>query len=459
MRTQTGTVRCARVFASLCGLVVMLLMSGCASLTNPVANGIPVRLLPDELLAEPKSALEPVPLTWLRTPVGESYRLDAGDVLGVFIDGVLGDPEQLPPVYYSDVSNLPPSIGFPIPIRQNGTVPLPLVEPVKVKGLTLEQAEQAILRAYTVEKEIIRADESRTLVTLISPRKARILVIREDAPNQIANNVSFNAFSRAAPIRGARGQGTGLVLELPATEADLLSVLAKSGGLPGPNAANEIIIQRGYNEGGASSGWPTDANGHFCAPGQDWCRTDETDDRGRPKQVRIPLRWKCEDAPPICPEDVQLETGDIVYVPATEAQVYYTGGLLPSREVGLPRDVDLGVVEALLRVGGPLVNGGINANNLSGGIVGSGIGNPSPSLLTVLRRTPDGGQAVIRVDLNRALRDNRENLLVQAGDVLILQETRHEAITRYLTSVFDLNIFVDVFRSGSATVTGTGSVP
>jgi hypothetical protein len=156
---------------------------------------------------------------------------------------------------------------------------------------------------------------------------------------------------------------------------------------------------------------------------------------------------------------VRLESGDIVFVPADDSQVYYTGGLLPSREVGLPRDVDLGVVEALLRVGGPLVNGGINANNLSGGIVGSGIGAPSPSLLTVLRRTPDGGQAVIRVDLNRALRDPRENMLVKAGDVLILQETEDESITRYLTTAFDFNILFDVLRSGSATITGSGSLP
>jgi protein involved in polysaccharide export with SLBB domain len=436
-----------------------ILSCGCAALTNPVANGIPVRLVPDELLADPKVAMKPIPLTWLRTATEDTYRLAPGDVLGVFIDGVLGEPEQLPPVYYSDLSDQPPSIGFPIPVRENGTVPLPLIDPVKVEGLTMAEAEKAILRAYTVDKEIIRSDESRTLVTLISPRKAKILVIREDSPNQRIDNSNNLLLNRAAPIQGSRGQGTGQVLELPATEADLLSVLARSGGLPGPNAANEIIIQRGYNRGGASSSWPMDGQGNYCAPDSAWCRAEGVDEKGRPRQVRIPLRWRCEDEPPICPEDVRLESGDIVFVPADDSQVYYTGGLLPSREVGLPRDVDLGVVEALLRVGGPLVNGGINANNLSGGIVGSGIGAPSPSLLTVLRRTPDGGQAVIRVDLNRALRDPRENMLVKAGDVLILQETEDESITRYLTTAFDFNILFDVLRSGSATITGSGSLP
>ena len=34
----------------------------------------------------------------------------------------------------------------------------------------------------------------------------------------------------------------------------------------------------------------------------------------------------------------------------------------------------------------------------------NGIGFPNPSLVSILRRTPGGGQVVIRVDLNRALR-------------------------------------------------------
>ncbi len=444
---------------SIRGSVVLLLLlaSGCASLTNPVANGIPVRLVPNELLAEDKTKLKPIPLSWLRAPVDDSYRLAAGDVLGVFIDGVLGDPDQLPPVHYSSIADMPPSVGFPIPIRQDGTVPLPLIQPVDVDGLTLEEAEQAILKAYTVTKEIIIADESRTLVTLISPRRTRILVIREDAPGQLLNS-SFASFSGTATIQPATGQGDGMVLELPATEADLLTVLAKSGGLPRYTAVDEVIIQRGYNRGGDAD-WPTDANGNYCLPEAGWCATDQLDEDGRPREVRIPLRWNCDDPPPICPEDIKLESGDIVYVPFDRGRVYYTGGLLPAREVPLPRDINLGVIEALLRVGGPLVNGGVNANNLQGGIVGNGLGNPSPSLMSVLRQTPGGGQTVIRVDLNRALRDPRENLLVKAGDVLILQETPDESVTRYFSTVFNLNIFTELLNSGSATITGTGSLP
>ena len=74
-------------------------------------------------------------------------------------------------------------------------------------------------------------------------------------------------------------------------------------------------------------------------------------------------------------------------------------------------------------------------------ITGSGIGNPSPSLLSVIRKTSNGGQFVIRVDLNDAVRDPRENIVVQNADILILQETPQEAMTRYFTQTFQANFF------------------
>jgi protein involved in polysaccharide export with SLBB domain len=433
-------------------LLVLPFLCGCAAFTNPVANGVPARLVPDELLADSKAAEVQVPLTWLRRKPKEVYRLAAGDVLGVYIEGVLGDTDELPPIHFPDVSDLPPSVGFPIPVRENGTVPLPLVEPVKVDGLSMDEAQQAILKAYTVDKDIIKADEARVLVTLIRARRAKILVVREDSPTATANvDVGFGLFSRSAPISPRRGQGTGTIVELPVSEADLLSVLAQTGGLPGPDAVNEIIIQRGYGEPG---NWPNTDHLRDCARGD--C-ADSEDDGGNGSQIiRIPLRLPPGSDPPFRDEDIILHSGDIVFIGARDAEVYYTAGLLPAREIALPRDQDLGVVEAVLRIGGPFINGGINSNNLNGAIVGSGVGNPSPSQLTVLRRTPDGRQVNIRVDLHQAARDPRENILVKAGDVLILQENTDEAFARYVSQVFDFSIIARIINRGSAS--GTASV-
>ena len=84
------------------------------------------------------------------------------------------------------------------------------------------------------------------------------------------------------------------------------------------------------------------------------------------------------------------------------------------------------------------------------------LGRPSPSQLTILRRTVDGRQVPIHVDLNRAVRDPRENLLVKNGDVLVLQENSHEAISRYFAEVFDFSFIGRFVNRRDAT--GTASI-
>ncbi len=423
---------------SLAVAALAVVVPGCASWTNPVANGVPVRLLPPELLAESKEELVPIPLKLLKRPPPGDYELGPGDVLGVYVDGVLGNPDQLPPVSYPDSQDLPPALGFPIPVRQDGTLALPLVKPVHVAGLTLPAAHHEIVKAYTQEKKIVKQDESRILLTMMRPRQARVTVIREDSaegPSQAAISPTSIAVTPATRT-AKRGQGMNILLA--ANQADVLSALAETGGMPGSDAVNEIVIERG----------------HAAVPGlhnpYEHTRYDGVRDQG-PERIRIPLRLPPGAEIPFGPEDVTLHDGDIVFVAARQADVFYTGGLLGSREVPLPRDYDLGVVEAVTSVGATILNGGVNGNNLSGNLIGVGIGNPSPSLLTVIRQVPGTGKNLrIRVDLNEALRDPRENVLVRAGDILILQETPGESLTRYLSNIFILDFFADGNTTSSA---------
>jgi len=76
-----------------------------------------------------------------------------------------------------------------------------------------------------------------------------------------------------------------------------------------------------------------------------------------------------------------------------------------------------------LRVGGPLTSGGLNTANISGTLIQPGFGFPSPTLVSIIRKTQGGGQYTIRVDLDLAQRDRRERILIQPKDLLILQET------------------------------------
>jgi protein involved in polysaccharide export with SLBB domain len=439
-RPQTPAGLAGRTARAAVGAVALygIVLSGCAALTNPVANGVPVHVLPDELLAESREGFETIPLTMLRQKPPEGYLLAAGDTLGIFIEGILGAAETPPPVNIPDSVELPLSIGYPIPVRADGTISLPYIKPIDVDGMSVEQAEEAVYNAYK-ERQILRPeteDPLRIFVTLMRPRYIRVLVIRDDTQERqvtLRSQSLLGLGTTRTQIGGGR-QGEGMVLELPAYQNDVLNAITRSGGLPGLESTQEIIVQRGYWDGKSDP-----MNGGYCYPSEaDQVQGDSEDRRGI---IRIPMRVRRGQSISIPPEDIILENGDIVVVKNREPEFYYTGGLLPADEVPLPNDYDLTVVEAVLKGNGPLLNGGVNTSNLSGAITGSGVGNPSPSLLAVIRQTPNGGQVAIRVDLNQAVRDPRENILVQAGDILILQETPDEAITRYISQTVQLNLF------------------
>ena len=176
--------------------------------------------------------------------------------------------------------------------------------------------------------------------------------------------------------------------------------------------------------------------------------------------VRIPMRVPPGSAPPFRPEDVILHDGDIIFIEARDTEVFYTGGLLFAGQYPLPRDYDLDVVEAIVLVRSAVVNGGVNNINFSGTLLQQGIGFPNPSLITILRQTPDCGQVAIHVDLNKALRDPRERVTIRARDLIILQQTTGEALTGYLTNtVLKFNLFGTFIRQQDLLGTGSATAP
>ena len=424
-------------------------------MTSPVVQGIPVRYLPEELLAKPKDGAQTIPLDLLGQPPMDTYRLQPEDVLGVWIEGILQESSkekpaiaqvQVAPLFEQrEIRRLPPTIGYPISVRTDGTVRLPLIDAINVRGLSLAEAEDAIRGAYSKNK-LLPEGRDRIVVTLMHARQTQVVVLRQES-----GNITLG------PGGGLAGgkRNTGHVVDLPAYENDVLHAIAQTGGLPGLDDYNEIIIFRnsfGSDRDRAAlieklravqpGGNPVVALGNGASA------------------VKIPLRRCPGEELPFGPNDVILRNGDVVFVEARDQDLFYTAGLLPSGEHVLPRDYDLDVVKAIARVQGPLINGGFATNNLAGNLIQPGLGGPSPSLLTVLRRAPDGGQVPIRVDLDRAMHDPRERILVRRGDVLILQEKPSEAVSRYMTQTFfNFNVIWNVFRTSSAVGVVTGAAP
>ncbi len=420
-------------------MLSMFVMNGCTSVLSPI-SGVPARRVPEAFLAQPRTNWQEINLARLRQDPPKNYLLDSGDMLGVFIDGVLGSAEEPPPVNNPEKgSELPPSIGYPMPVRKDGTISLPLIPPINVRGMTVSQAEEAVRRAYIVDFQILKADQARISVTLMRERRYHVIVIREDAERQ-RSGFDQQGAGRSV-IAGSAQVGKGELVELKAYQNDVLHALAATGGLPGLNAKDEVLVSRGrLADAEKRDAFVRD----FYQAYQDPCMCPPPlpDD---PSTVRIPLRMPPGQTPQFKPEDVILEDGDIVYIESRETEFFYTGGLLPGGQFPLPRDYDLDVLGAMSIAGQGV--GGIARGVGGGNFALATIGGAPPTQLYIIRQTPCNGQIVISVDANKAITDPSERILVQSGDTIILRHKCKEELVNFGLFTFFTYGIREMFRN------------
>jgi protein involved in polysaccharide export with SLBB domain len=430
--------------------LLLFATAGCQSVLTPI-SGIPASQVPDELLGIRRSDYAAIPVVMLARQPEETYLLDTGDIIGVYIDGILpfSSPTTVPippPVHYaSEESNLPPSIGYPIPIQENGMINLPLLKPFSVKGMTIETARDEIANQYR-EKEFLPSEDTYPVISIIQKRQAVVTVIRSNAGEAI----------------GSDGTAAGYTLRLDADRNDVLTALTQSGGLPGFNEKNEVTVFK-------TSQMPQHLRSEIMAQLMNHDSTNGlcgdcsqvSVDGGIPFEnsstdpylidagmfnggmiedrwvVRIPLRAAPGQLPRIPPSDVILDDGDIVFVDSRETEFFYTGGQLQSGQHPLPRDYDLDVLGAMAIAGqgyGSTRGGGGGGG---GGQVGIGsFGGASPTLLYIIRKLPCGRTFNIIVDLQIAANNSSENILVQPGDTLILRFKPHEEVVNFGIGTF-----------------------
>lgn len=415
---------------------MILVVCGCAQYSSFDIPAIPAHRVPAEFLGRSREIMQDISISRLKQSKPLAYQLAPGDVLGIYIEFVLGDPEGAPPVHFPEAGDQPPAIGFPIPVREDGTLALPLVPPIPVEGLTLEQATEKIRNKYTVENQILKPGQDRVIVTLIKRRQFRVLVIREEAGGQ------ENVLKR----------GSGEIVDLDAYENDVLHALNETGGLPGLDAKNEILIIRG----GSTSGADYDQFVAAVKSCQKPCQPTPTVGDS-PDVTRIPIRFYSEDVPGFGEKDIILQTGDIVYIQSRDQERYYTGGTLGGGEHLIPRDYDIDVLKAVSIAGGAVGGGSSGIQSLGGrgggggggGFGGSGGGGGGrggvigPSRLIVLRKNEVGAEIPIKIDMNRALLDPSHRILVMPGDTLIMQYTLKEEIVNVALSIFNFNFLLN----------------
>lgn len=405
-------------------------MSGCSSLHK--VETIPASRVPCELRAASRSSATPFPMTSLGQAKPSAHLIGAGDKLSLYVYGVIPASREDSPViqrtqpvnqrYYPPNGSVSgATVGLPMTVESDGSLELPIVGQVYVAGMTTPEATRELKRLYR-EKKVVKEGTERVQVSLVTPRVKRIVVIREDTPS---TGVTLAPPGQVDYIH----RGSGEVIDLPVYENDVLHALAATGGLPGTDAAREIWVfkRRGLNNPQAISS--AELRVHTAS------YHDLNENPGQ--VVNIPLTGCPGQPAPFSMNDVILEEGDVVFLPRRE-EFFYTGGLIGGAKVPLPRDEDIDILEAIAlargSVGGPLGQSGtVLANGSPGHLV-------NPTKATVIRKTADGRQFSICVDLKKALQDSKERILIQPDDVIMMQFRKHEAIANGLLNWVNLNI-------------------
>ncbi len=377
--------------------------SGCSALLFRI-RGTPASEIPDSLRPVTRNDRTPIDYRLLGQNPPSLYRVDSGDVLGVAVDGIFPfSPPTAPPsalpVNFPDQGNpMPPSTGFPVVVQQDGTIQLPGIEPFSVRHMTIEEIRLAIADAYR-KSRVIREEKVFPIVSLIKTRTYNVSVIRQDL-----------------------GMGSQSV-QLDAYRNDVLHALLKSGGLPGEKAKDQITILR------------------YASPNNTVPIVNGMAPIQAPTDACIAASWNEPQTIPLTvpagaaiyfPLNVSLlNEGDIIFIENRETEVFYTAGMIPAGQHLLPRDYDIDIFEAMSIAGYSYGSGGMAGGNLVG------ITGVSATRLYIFRKGPDGNQFTIKVDLEKAICDPRERLIVQAGDKLLLRYSAKEEVANFgIISIF-----------------------
>ncbi len=402
-------------------LLLLLTMAGTTGCVGMAKKGIPVGQLQPQWLAPAKVSKRPIDFTLLRKDPAVEHLVGARDVLGVYVEGIFSGEEissggsELPEVNYyfqEDPEGMAawPAVGQPLVVQSDGTLHLPLVQPVQINGLTLQQAADQIQETY-IAAGYLKADRTKSFVqvSLVRPRVHRVMVIREDSSSEVPALIQ-----RSQYVMSSRGDAK--IVQLPQQESDLLHALVATGGLPGEDASNEVWILRGTTWQEASEQFDQGA-----AP---------SSIQGVASHTVIPLRYDACMPLPFGREDIVLQDGDVVFVEKRVERHFYTGGLLNAGQIPLPRDEDIDILEAIA-----LANTGVSG--MSGQIAvsqqgqfSSGPGNVCPpTRAQIIRKVSGNQQIVINVDLRKALECAEERVLIQPEDFVMLHYRPSELMT------------------------------
>ena len=187
----------------------------------------------------------------------ESYLLEKGDILRVYIEGVL--PYIQPPSASASPPRIPiegnarldPSIGFPIVVQENGTISLPSIAPILVRGMSVRQATKLIKKTYLDAKIFTQPERLMPVVSVIKKPTTHPKRILSLELGKIGNEFRLVNYVTLGERKLPKGLVEGLSIRgniEPLADGTHLQtdLITNPGSLISAHLANEEIRQRGF---------------------------------------------------------------------------------------------------------------------------------------------------------------------------------------------------------------------
>ncbi|MFN4279513.1 SLBB domain-containing protein [Thermosynechococcus sp.] len=313
----------------------------------------------------------PTPTAAQAPPVGlTAYNFTAVDPLKDYLLGA-GD------VLFIEVVNLPSTVTSQkeFTVNLDGSIALPLAGRVIVGGLTLPQAEQVILNAYS---KVMRFPA--VTVTLQTPRPMKILLAGEvSRPGTYV--VPFTSVSASAPGIGLSG---GL------TWPRLSQVLAQSGGITQEADIRNIEVRRQL------------ANGQTVVT-----------------KINLWEMIQSGDAN----QDITLRSEDVIVVPKAK-EVNAAEAIRVASTTFSPEKIRIQVLGEVLRPGIVEVPPNATLTQGIGAAGGFNIQRANRSRVTLVRLNRDGTVSRRRIPFSLAAQPNaNDNPVLQEGDVIVVERS------------------------------------
>ena len=183
----------------------------------------------------PKSEHRSIDLRLLGQTPPPEHLVSDGDILGIYVEGINDTSSSDLPVRFPDDREVAPAIGYPTPVRNGGSIRVPRVGVIHVRGLTVWQIEEKIRQMLTTGPNApLQPEKTQIHVSLMWKRAVNVMVVRQEESSQTR---------LLAPTNGAEAdRRSGRVVELPAFRNDVLNALLETGGLPNDQAENAVYI-------------------------------------------------------------------------------------------------------------------------------------------------------------------------------------------------------------------------